>query len=74
MYFNLNKLIVMRKNERNVLIASGIGLFAVFGIFAARKFLKLDFNHQESQKVLSDIQRHSDHSDDQHGVEYYSVL
>ena len=64
----------MRKNERNVLIASGIGLFAVFGIFAARKFFKLDFNHQESQKVLSDIQRHSDQSDDQHGVEYYSVL
>ena len=64
----------MKKNERNVLIAGGIGLFAVFGVFVAKKFFKLDHYKQESQNVLSDIQRHSDHSDDQHGVEYYSVL
>lgn len=64
----------MRKQERNVLIASGFGFLMVLGIFAFKKILKVeDYEDQDYNDVVAKQDKVSDQNDDQHGVEYFSM-
>lgn len=72
MYLNENKMYVMRKSEKSVLLASGIGLVVAFGFWALKKLISKhpEYNpYNDFQHLFSN----QDFSEEHHGVEYYSV-
>ena len=67
-------MINMRKQERNVLIAGGFGFLMVLGLFAFKKILKIEeYEDQDYNDIVTKNDSKNDKSDDQHGVEYYSM-
>lgn len=67
-------MINMRKQERNVLIAGGFGFLMVLGLFAFKKILKIEeYEDQDYNDIVTKNDSKNDQSDDQHGVEYYSM-
>ncbi len=72
MYDKKNKIYVMKKNEKNVLLAGGIGLVVAFGFWAIKKITSkhTDYNPYNDFQYLFSNQ---DFSEDHHGVEYFAV-
>lgn len=57
----------MKKRERNVLIAGGIGFLAVVSFFVVRNILKTtNHNSLDEFRLFSE-----EEGDEQHGVEYF---
>ena len=62
------------KKEQGILLAAGVGLFAVLGMLALRRLL--NSRHHEYNEYYSDFHRHFDkryRNEDHHGVEYLSM-
>ncbi|MEN2434072.1 hypothetical protein AAH994_01460 [Weeksellaceae bacterium A-14] len=63
----------MKRREKNVLIAGGVGIAAAMGFLVLRKFLRknlCDPYYNDFQMLFSKGRQ----PEDQHGIEYFSVL
>lgn len=73
MYFAVSNYNYMKRREKNVLIAGSVGLAATLGFLVLRRFLKRNLctpYYNDFQMLFSKEKQ----QEDQHGIEYFSVL
>lgn len=62
------------KREKEIIIAAGVGLFAILGIIGLRRFL--NSKHNKYQDYYSDFHQLFDQSkydEEHHGIEFLSM-